>query len=588
MYITYDRPYRWEITDENTEPSTQQQCHDNAEDDDDDQSDSMSLDDTTLQNGNMHTSSFRPTWLVRTSDMNIVPGYTVNGPYYTLSYSWNQSGTITKIGSEYHRDDLGNHKIIYEEEESVHEEEEEDYIGYHQHIQQRERQQRVVLKARYVSFVQLIQQLCVDCDIDYIWYDQLCIDQNDPNEKRREMQHMDLIYRHSYCTVALVPELHTCDGRANLSAIINSEWANRMWTLEEAYMANQILFIGTNVHLWSHTIAQSSTYKRDTTLMFLRSICDKSQQQRLWNAGTILCHAHARSSTRPHDKIFALAKMSSRDTITSSSNAIIRFDYNQPLLELILQFYELLAQNDPTILCFGAPLSKNIFPSESWLITPQLEEEEDHLKNLDRLPSWAGIHGKHLAQPWGQHDDTVGIASSAALLASSGYSVEGARIYLYDCSYIPIKFTSILQNWHGSSDQDAAYDDRTSNNNSSSLAFAATADILQAHFGSPAFPVHACGLKVTHSIVSESTTTRHVYLSLVGDDDCFQEHAILSGIRIGLQQHCNTARAIGMPVVRQNYHGESWKSVGLCIVIYNVNVLDPIIKEAELMDFIIE
>ncbi|KAI9245231.1 hypothetical protein BDA99DRAFT_528307 [Phascolomyces articulosus] len=59
---------------------------------------------------------------------------------------------------------------------------------------------------KYVKFEGIIQQICQQFNIKYIWCDQLCINQNNKEEKLREIRNMHHIYENAYCTVALVPE----------------------------------------------------------------------------------------------------------------------------------------------------------------------------------------------------------------------------------------------------------------------------------------------------------------------------------------------------------------------------------------------
>ncbi|KAI9251475.1 hypothetical protein BDA99DRAFT_521976 [Phascolomyces articulosus] len=59
---------------------------------------------------------------------------------------------------------------------------------------------------QYVKFEGIIQQICQQFNIKYIWYDQLCINQDNKEEKQREIRNMHQIYENAYCTVAFVPD----------------------------------------------------------------------------------------------------------------------------------------------------------------------------------------------------------------------------------------------------------------------------------------------------------------------------------------------------------------------------------------------
>ncbi|KAI9245646.1 heterokaryon incompatibility protein-domain-containing protein, partial [Phascolomyces articulosus] len=216
---------------------------------------------------------FMPSKLVRTYDMKVVPGSQVNEGYCTISYSWNQSGEVDYSNKEKAtRTDEGKHKIIYID----------------QKIRRRgKKNKRILYKVRYVKFEGLIQQICRQFNINYVWYDQMCINQEDKEEKKREIRNMHRVYGNAHCLVALVPEYHVtyldkhlykkkqyrlnfeascddndsihfrCYGSARfalsfaLQNIQTSEWCKRLWTLEESLKSKTLLFIGQNTHLYA-------------------------------------------------------------------------------------------------------------------------------------------------------------------------------------------------------------------------------------------------------------------------------------------------------------------------------------------------
>ncbi|KAI9274712.1 hypothetical protein BDA99DRAFT_498325, partial [Phascolomyces articulosus] len=78
---------------------------------------------------------------------------------------------------------------------------------------------------KYVKFEGIIQQICQQFNIKYIWYDQLCINQNNKEEKQHEIRNMHQIYENAYCTVALVPD-YTADDDLNPS---KQQYFKRLW-----------------------------------------------------------------------------------------------------------------------------------------------------------------------------------------------------------------------------------------------------------------------------------------------------------------------------------------------------------------------
>ncbi|KAI8145611.1 hypothetical protein BJV82DRAFT_477653, partial [Fennellomyces sp. T-0311] len=97
-----------------------------------------------------------------------------------------------------------------------------------------------------------------DFNIQYIWFDQKCIDQGNKEERKREIRQMHRVYGNAYCTLVLVPEVRVAlvkrkwrrwARNPNLQSIhldygIHiSNWKTRMWTLEEALLSQRLLFV---------------------------------------------------------------------------------------------------------------------------------------------------------------------------------------------------------------------------------------------------------------------------------------------------------------------------------------------------------
>ncbi|KAI9252324.1 heterokaryon incompatibility protein-domain-containing protein, partial [Phascolomyces articulosus] len=212
---------------------------------------------------------FMPSKLIRTSDMKLVPGSTVNEGYCALSYTWNQLGdhtTINKnIGKTIEHKDLGKHKIIFP--------------AYT--VRQKPRgRKRIRRKVRFVTFEGLIQRICKDFNIKYIWYDQTCINQRDRKEKQGQLHGRHLIYSNAYCTLALIPEFQVKSenvivrkNNSNLQTInsksteriskyrryfisnkhiFDSQWMKNTWTMQEVLSSKRLLLIGQNVHSWRY------------------------------------------------------------------------------------------------------------------------------------------------------------------------------------------------------------------------------------------------------------------------------------------------------------------------------------------------
>ena len=171
---------------------------------------------------------YKPTLLVRVSDMQPVPGSNVQGQYWALSYSCNQS--------IFHTDNK-NHKKSDPSQ----------YI-----IVSRQQTSSKSIK-RTVNLEKFIQQICIDFGIEYIWYDHLCLSQEQNNAV--DVPQTRLVYSNACGTVALVPQLkEIANGKANLDIMLNCQWNKRLWNFHELHMSKKVLFVGRNVYFWADRI----------------------------------------------------------------------------------------------------------------------------------------------------------------------------------------------------------------------------------------------------------------------------------------------------------------------------------------------
>ncbi|KAI8140230.1 heterokaryon incompatibility protein-domain-containing protein [Fennellomyces sp. T-0311] len=289
--------------------------------------------------------SFRPTWLVRVSDMKRVHGSVATLGYCALSYSWNYSGDIVEHeNGKSTCDDKGLHKIIKHSWDSDH-------------------QGRRVETVTMVKFDTVIQEICRNFGIDYIWYDKVCIDQDDEKSKQEEINQMHNIYKNALFTVVLIPELdppQSSPSSRNIrfqhdpydgfcfQQILRSEWCKRMWTLEEAVLSRNMVFVGQAAHFWSHQMTELFFYGRRYDHQRLHPLVEELCTARK-EACKVLYFAHRRMSTKEHDKVFALTNIFA-DTIQIKSN------YSLNIRTVLQEFYSNLAKEDLTILYFGQPL----------------------------------------------------------------------------------------------------------------------------------------------------------------------------------------------------------------------------------------
>ncbi|KAI9271680.1 hypothetical protein BDA99DRAFT_410118, partial [Phascolomyces articulosus] len=132
-------------------------------------------------------------------------------------------------------------------------------------------------------------RICQQHNIKYIWYDQLCINQDNKEEKQREIRNMHHIYENAYCTVAFVPDY---SHKEHLSAS-KQQYFKRLWTLEEIIKSRRLLFVGRDIHTFGGYDEIANLLKSSSEL----------------NVAQILFHAHQRTSTKEHDRVFALVQL---------------------------------------------------------------------------------------------------------------------------------------------------------------------------------------------------------------------------------------------------------------------------------------
>ncbi|KAI7848083.1 heterokaryon incompatibility protein-domain-containing protein [Circinella umbellata] len=357
----------------------------------------VNLKDKTDYRLNLTGGDYRPTWLIRVSDWKKVPGEEAVHGYHTISYSWEQSGKVVprNDGSgEYDLIDHGKHCIV------------EDYNLYYDGIINSTLKDDTHVtwcqpesegaRIRDVTYNQLLQQLCKDFQVDYVWYDKLCINQSDSKAKSYEIKQMHKIYRNARYTIVMIPEAvridqedfqqkiirpHSDAPDQVIDAIMESSWWKRSWTLEEVMMSKNILIVGTDINFFQHSL--HTTEELPTTVdLFSNILLDFGSRG---NNGTVnqgLAFAHFRTSTKSHDMIFAL-----KNTFSDMFDEM-EINYAADIKKTFHDFYRHIGTKDLSILCFGSAL----------LPDGDRGEYQSTVQNYN-LPSWTGVAGKHIQIP---------------------------------------------------------------------------------------------------------------------------------------------------------------------------------------------
>ena len=375
---------------------------------------------------------YRPTWLIRVSDWQKVPGKAAVNGYHTISYCWEQSGEVVRNddnSNEYRIVDHAKHCIVegydvYKDlilgssdfydtrevddqddygkgDDEKHEDDNiQDVSGtdklqesdiYNQYVTWCQRKSKTT-KIRYVTYEQLLQQVCKDFQVEYVWYDKRCIDQSNSKARSNEIKQMHKIYRNARYTIAMVPELliydpadieHEFFGFGNEAQedisnnICHSSWWKRSWTLEEVMMTKRILIVGTDINMFQHSL--NTTDIPTNVDVFSTTLLDfGGTEQNKGSVNRALAFAHFRTSAKAHDMIYAL-----KNTFSYMFNDIEANDATD-IEATFSNFYRHIATNDLSILCFGSNLSLDG------------HEYGQHTMGGYNLPSWTGVAGKHI------------------------------------------------------------------------------------------------------------------------------------------------------------------------------------------------
>ncbi|KAI8138217.1 hypothetical protein BJV82DRAFT_632169, partial [Fennellomyces sp. T-0311] len=333
------------------------------------------------------STELKPRWLVRVSDMTIIDGSDVKEEYCVLSYAKSQSGDIVN-------DNNGGHQIT-------------SHAG------------KNVLVTRHVPFEGIVQQICKDFNVSYIWYDRMCMEHSDSEQ-------ILSAYSHAYYTIVLIPELRVDQSESSfpdIGQIEGSEWWKESSNMKQASMSKRLLFVGSNVHVWWYTIAFSNMWAIKYETLFLNifntmvnpipvqkevlqhfpAIYKKSKVLvSKINASKILWQVHGHKD--PHERMFALANL--YPDIMGNINR----SHDQPLEDLIASLYKLLGRMDASILFFGRPDADE---STSTVI----QQESNNI-----FPSWAGFDGVHVPQ--------LPMSNKSIRTLFNKYKMDGNRMYV--------------------------------------------------------------------------------------------------------------------------------------------------------------
>lgn len=275
--------------------------------------------------------------------------------YATLSYCWADVGEIFKKDESIH---------IFYENGKIH---------------------------KNINFKELIQYICKKLNISYLWMDQLCINQNDKEDKRKEIKNMHKIYFNAKYTIVLIPELiddrpfwkkilDIQDIESKIFIIRNSRWYTRIWTLEETFLSKTLIFIGDDIILLSklnENYSNKKEYKKIVDLIYSSEDFNDFMNEKI-TANMIFRRSHYRNTTNKKDFIFGLINLFDVD-----KDKYINMK-NDNIADMLIYFYKDIIIKDSSLLCFGNNGNNNI------KICNTISSGEYC------LPSWTGQNGIHV------------------------------------------------------------------------------------------------------------------------------------------------------------------------------------------------
>ena len=275
------------------------------------------------------------------------------------------------------------------------------------------------LPSKIASTIEDAIVLTLALGVKYLWVDQFCIDQTDPQAKHQQIRHMDFIYRNAWLTIvaaaghdadcglpgitcrlkppSVVAKINgqhfTSVPQLAKSVIPYSTWNSRGWTYQECVMSSRLLvFTNDEAYFECRSMNCSEAIHTPLTAVHIKSL------QRLisWHSHGIIPSLAVKRY--PWDDVHRYLRQFRQRSLTYPSDSFNAIQGVLNSLECIypslLHIWALPVVPDVTIEPFQSDFRRPIVRTSSrveQLLTSLCWTTEERASRIHGLPSWSWV-----------------------------------------------------------------------------------------------------------------------------------------------------------------------------------------------------